>query len=68
MMGSVISDSISTKKSPQSVYRYYPLLQIDPLPQVICILHHYGLSWLWSYGSWIYNYLCKQCLSSLKLC
>ena len=21
----------------------------------------------WSYGSWIYNYLCNQCLSSLKL-
>jgi len=25
------------------------------------------LSWLWSYGSWIYNYLCNQCLSPLKL-
>ena len=24
-----------------------------------------GLSW--SYGSWIYNYLCNQCLSSLTL-
>ena len=23
--------------------------------------------WLWSYGSWIYNYLCYQCLSPLKL-
>jgi hypothetical protein len=23
--------------------------------------------WLWSYGSWIYNYLCNQCLSPLKL-
>jgi len=21
----------------------------------------------WSYGSWIYNYLCNQCLSPLKL-
>ena len=21
----------------------------------------------WSYGSWIYNYICNQCLSSLKL-
>jgi len=20
-------------------------------------------SWSWSYGSWIYNYLCNQCLS-----
>ena len=24
-------------------------------------------SWPWSYGSWIYNYLCKQCLSPLQL-
>jgi hypothetical protein len=26
------------------------------------------LSWSWSYGSWIYNYVCNQCLSLLKLC
>jgi hypothetical protein len=26
-----------------------------------------GPSWSWSYGSWIYNYLCNQCLSSLTL-
>ena len=25
------------------------------------------LSWSWSYASWIYNYLCNQCLSSMKL-
>jgi hypothetical protein len=25
------------------------------------------LSWSWSYGSWIYNYLCNQCLSPLTL-
>jgi hypothetical protein len=24
-------------------------------------------SWSWSYTSWIYNYLCNQCLSPLKL-
>jgi hypothetical protein len=24
-------------------------------------------SWPWSYGSWIYNYLCNQCLSLLTL-
>jgi len=24
-------------------------------------------SWSWSYGSWIYNYLCNQCISPLKL-
>jgi hypothetical protein len=26
-----------------------------------------GPSWSWSYGSWIYNYLCNQCLSPLNL-
>ena len=26
-----------------------------------------GLSWSWLCGSWIYNYLCNQCLSPLKL-
>ena len=26
-----------------------------------------GESWSWSYGSWIYKYLCNQCLSPLKL-
>jgi hypothetical protein len=25
------------------------------------------LQWSWSYGSWIYYYLCNQCLSPLKL-
>ena len=27
-----------------------------------------GPSWSWSYDSWVYNYLCNQCLSPLKLC
>jgi hypothetical protein len=26
-----------------------------------------GQSWAWSYGSWIYNYLCIRCLSPLML-
>ena len=26
-----------------------------------------GSSWWWSYGSWIYNCLCNQCLSPLML-
>ena len=26
-----------------------------------------GTSWSWSHGSWIYNYLCNQSLSPLKL-
>ena len=27
----------------------------------------YYIQTLWSYGNWIYNYLCNQCLSPLKL-
>jgi len=23
--------------------------------------------WTWSYGSWIYNYICNQCISPLML-
>ena len=26
-----------------------------------------GMSWWWSYGRWIYNYLCNHCLSPLTL-
>jgi hypothetical protein len=26
-----------------------------------------GLSWSWSYGNWISNYLCHQCISPVKL-
>ena len=38
---------------------------------VQCIIIQYinleGPSWSLSFGSWIYNYLCNQCLSPLKL-
>ena len=41
---------------------------MDPVWK-FCLLElcNRGLSWPWSYGSWIYNYLCNQCLSSLLL-
>jgi len=36
---------------------------------VVFLLFFFGgrWSWPWSYGSWIYNYMCNQCLSSLML-
>ena len=34
--------------------------------KMICLFLE-GLSWSWLYGSWIYNYLCNQCLSPLML-
>ena len=33
----------------------------------IILTHLLGSSWPWSYCSWIYNYLCNQCLSPLML-
>jgi len=33
-------------------------------PHTIQRSHH---AWYWSYGSWIYKYLCNHCLSLLKL-
>jgi len=29
--------------------------------------HSWGQLGLWTYGSWIFNYLCNQCLPPLKL-
>jgi hypothetical protein len=34
--------------------------------EILCSLKM-GQSWSWSYGSWIYYYLCNQCLSPHKL-
>jgi hypothetical protein len=36
-------------------------------PTLCLFLAKEGSSWLWSYGSWIYNYLCNLCLSPLTL-
>ena len=35
----------------------------------VCLLGLYlvGQAWSWSYDSWIYSYLCNQCLSTLTL-
>ena len=36
------------------------------LHAILNVLKQWGPSWSWSYGSWVYNYLCNQCLSPLK--
>jgi hypothetical protein len=50
--------------------------KITDLPQVtvvivVAIMYYGNLKYIWglswSYSSWIYNYLCNQCLSPLKL-
>ena len=42
-------------------------MQSLPISIKVLELEVYFISIDWSYGSWIYNYLCNQCLSPLKL-
>ena len=42
------------------------LLILVTFVQIYYILYR-GPSWSWLYGGWIYNYLCNQCISLLKL-
>jgi hypothetical protein len=39
--------------------------QCPYIKYTLCFIQ--GMSWPWSYGRWIYNYLCNQCLSPLML-
>ena len=39
----------------------------EPVNYLLVFLLARGPLWSWSYGSWIYNYLCNPCLSSLLL-
>ena len=52
----------------------HPLDSWGPIHSQVCTCRIWSLihsqvrpSWSWLYGSWIYNYLCNQCLSPLKL-
>jgi hypothetical protein len=48
------------------IYMYIYLLAVENMWDS-SISNLRGPSWSWSYGSWIYNCLCNQCLSPLKL-
>ena len=44
------------------------MLSNVPKPCIVSIFFVITVrSWLWSNGSWIYNYLCNQCISPLML-
>jgi len=43
------------------------LLHTDDISWGVSTRINCGPLWSWSYGSWIYNYPCNQCLSPLKL-
>ena len=55
--------SRSAKYSMKSLSSWY----LDPFYQQSKLDLLLGPSWLWLYGSWVFNYLCNQCLSLLKL-
>ena len=53
------------------LWHMYPHFLLK-LKYIDCYIHStfsvdLGLLWSWSCGSWIYNYLCNQCLSPLML-
>jgi hypothetical protein len=50
----------------QSINQYFYMnLRMMRVNLLHCNTLFLGPSWSWSYGSWIYNYLCNQCLSPL---
>jgi hypothetical protein len=57
--------TLCSKRNYMQIYfGTIPLEHSEIFPKIKCYL---GPSWSWSYCSWIYNYLCNQFLSPLKL-
>jgi len=52
------------KRRRNSFVCWEPINRFNQTHVSIC---PWGPSWSWSYDSWIYNYLCNQCLSPLTL-
>ena len=46
---------------------FLPVFVVEVKTRESYLLSVSGPSWLCSYGSWIYNYLCNKCLSPLRL-
>jgi hypothetical protein len=66
----ITSKSLSIWSSVVSSSKYLVIvLFLNPLSLGNSSTSSSSWSWScsWSYGSWIYNYLCNQCLSPLKL-
>jgi len=55
------------EQSRSNYLEAYPLPRLTLISVYMILCHKYlivrGTSWSWSYGSWIYTYLCNQCLS-----
>jgi len=65
-----VSDTGSASSLSCNTFSLYILITFSRL---LCLINRHGPienrgpSWPWSYASWIYNYLCNQCLSPLML-
>ena len=63
-VGSQRDDYCAYNYTP-ATYVYSGVLLLLYNPRGTCSSEIEGPPWLWSYGSWIYNYLCNQYLSPL---
>jgi hypothetical protein len=63
----LLSCNYSTKFTTTPTKVHEKTYKSDIIASHILYLCFLGPSWSCSYGSWIYDYLCNQCLSSLTL-
>ena len=68
-IGTYISNyhTITTTTTPCFYMIHYLSIIFSNFSCGLSLSVHKGPSWAWWYGSWIYNYLCNQCLSPLML-
>ena len=60
----LLNTSITPSLGLDPPYRRTGISEIKRMKNIITIQ---SSSWPWSHGSWIYNYLCNQCISPLML-
>jgi hypothetical protein len=62
------TDVVYIRTDPDEYGNYNDsIFHVDIIGKVLNVIPEKRLSLPWSYGSWIYNYLCNQCLSSLMM-
>ena len=64
---SLFTDNLNLILNNHSNYRFVHIINMTISEPVSTQSELRGPSWLWSHGSWIYNYLCNQYLSTPKL-
>jgi len=62
-----LADKINSSNRNKIKWRHRNIKHTCTLYKISSDSLHKGPLWPWSYGSWIYYYLCNQCLSPLML-